>query len=265
MVHAEAERVRVSTEVNRENKNSSLPPTVAPVQSEESQRSFCTQGFFRWPVSPEFSLSLSYRKTMKNHLVSIMIISALIVSIVVIRPTQAQNASSRSSDKSEAMMATSSETKSDNSESSPAFVTEIPQGYRDWRLIAVSRLTSAKGSQLRAESGNDIAIKAYREGKLPFPEGAIIAAHHWKEVSSEENNQVLAKGFPGAGIQSFVPGTGVNMQFMVKDSKKYAATGGWGFGDFTNGKPGNPKLMHTCFGCHEPARDHDFVFTRYVP
>jgi hypothetical protein len=148
----------------------------------------------------------------------------------------------------------------------PIYLSEIPQGYREWKLIAVSRLTAGNGSsQLRAQLGNDIAIKAYQEGKLPFPDGAMIAALHWNEVSSEENNKVLAKGFPGAGIQSFVPGSGVNMQFMVKDSKKYAATGGWGFGDFTNGKPGNAKLMQTCFACHAPAKGRDFVFTRYAP
>ena len=49
------------------------------------------------------------------------------------------------------------------------FLSEIPQGYREWKLIAVSRLTSPKGAQLRAQLGNDIAIKAYQEGKLPFP------------------------------------------------------------------------------------------------
>ena len=149
--------------------------------------------------------------------------------------------------------------------SAPIFLTEIPEGYRDWKLIAVSRLTGGdRGSQLRAELANDIAMKAYRDGKLPFPDGAVIVALHWNEVSSEENNEVLAKGFPGAGIQSFIPGSGVNVQFMVKDSKKYAATGGWGFGDFTNGKPGNEKLMQTCFACHQPAKDRDFVFTRYA-
>jgi hypothetical protein len=148
----------------------------------------------------------------------------------------------------------------------PIYLTEVPQGYRDFGLIAVARLTKGNGSnQLRAELGNDIAIKAYREGKLPFPDGAIIAALHWDEVSSEDNNKVLAQGFPGAGIRSFIPGSGVNVQFMVKDSKKYTATGGWGFGDFTNGKPGNEKLMQTCFACHLPAKDHDFVFTRYAP
>jgi len=149
-------------------------------------------------------------------------------------------------------------------ESVAAFLTEIPQGYRDLKLIAVSRLTAGGGSQLRAELGNDIALKAYREGNLPFPDGTIIGALHWNEVSSEENNRILAKGFPGAGIQSFVPGSDVNIQFMVKDSQKYAATGGWGFGDFTNERPGGEKLMKTCFACHLPARDHDFVFTRYA-
>jgi hypothetical protein len=131
-------------------------------------------------------------------------------------------------------------------------------------LIAVTRLTRG-GSQLRAMLGNEVALKAYRDKTLPFPDGAVIAALHWSEVSSEENNKVLASGFPGAGIQSFVAGSGVNMQFMVKDSKKYSATGGWGFGDFTDGKPGGENLMKTCFGCHQPAKDRDFVFTRYTP
>jgi hypothetical protein len=147
----------------------------------------------------------------------------------------------------------------------PIFLSEIPRGYRDRELISVSRITAAKGSQLRAELGNDLAVEAYRKGTLPFPDGTIIAAIHWNEVSSKDNDDVLAVGFPGAGLQSFVPGSAVKMQFMVKDSKKYAATGGWGFGDFTNGKPGNETLMKTCFVCHGPARDHDFVFTRYAP
>jgi hypothetical protein len=52
---------------------------------------------------------------------------------------------------------------------------------------------------------------------------------------------------------------------MVKDSKKYAATGGWGFADFKNGKPGDEALHKTCFPCHQPAKDRDYVFTRYAP
>jgi len=148
-------------------------------------------------------------------------------------------------------------------EAAPIYGVTIPPGYRDWKMIAVAQLVTDKTDQLRAQLGNDIAIKAYQEGKLPFPDGAIIVALHWTRVPSEDNNKVLAGPFPGA--QSFVVGSRVNMQVMVKDSKKYAATGGWGFGDFKDGKPSAEALHKTCFPCHEPAKDHDFVFTRYAP
>src|SRR5438445_6005938 len=127
-------------------------------------------------------------------------------------------------------------------EASPIYSVRIPAGYRDWRLISVNHLAGGSLKQVRAQLGNDVAIKAFREGKLPFQDGTIIAALHWNEASSDENNKVLAIGFPGAGLQSFVAGSAVNVQFMAKDSKKYAATGGWGFADFTNGKAGNEAL-----------------------
>jgi hypothetical protein len=149
-------------------------------------------------------------------------------------------------------------------EASPIYGVKIPAGYRDWKLVAVDNLLIAgKVDQLRAQLGNDIAIKAFKEGKVPFPDGAIIAAIHWTRVSSEDNNKVLAGPFPGA--QSLVVGSPVNVQFMVKDSKKYAATGGWGFADFKDGKPGDKALHETCFACHTPAKDRDYVFTRYAP
>jgi hypothetical protein len=147
-------------------------------------------------------------------------------------------------------------------QAAPIFLTEIPPGYRDWKMIAVAHLLTGKIDQLRAQLGNDIAIKAYKEGKASFPDGAIIAALHWNRVPSADNNNVFAGPFPGA--QSFVPWSAVNIQFMVKDSKKYAATGGWGFGDFKDGKPGDETLMKTCFPCHIPAKAHDYVLTRYA-
>jgi Cytochrome P460 len=159
----------------------------------------------------------------------------------------------------------------------PIYGVTIPSGYRDWHLISVKRLTGGNSNnpgliaahmelkQLRAELGNDIAIKAFRQGTLPFPDGAMIAALHWNEASSDEDNKVLAEGFPGAGLESTFAGSAVNVQFMVKDSKKYAASGGWGFADFTNGKPGSEALHQTCFPCHQPGREHDYVFTRYAP
>jgi hypothetical protein len=149
-------------------------------------------------------------------------------------------------------------------ESAPIYGVKIPANYREWKLIAVDNLLVAgKTDQLRAQLGNDVAIKAFREGKVPFPDGAIIAAIHWTRVRSEDNINVLADPFPGA--QSFVVGSSVNVQFMVKDSKKYAATGGWGFADFKGGKPGDKALHETCFPCHAPAKDRDFVFAHYAP
>jgi len=144
-------------------------------------------------------------------------------------------------------------------EPAPAFVTEIPPGYRDWKWIS-SAHEAGNLNSLGAVLGNDVAINAYREGKLPFPDGTIIAALHYRNVPSEENNKVFGQA------QSFVPGPTTNVQFMVKDSKKYASTGGWGFGHFADGKPsGDAAFMKTCFPCHEKAKASDLVFTRYAP
>src|ERR1700722_11081403 len=139
----------------------------------------------------------------------------------------------------------------------PAFDVKLPAGYRDWKLISVAHEEGSL-NDLRAVLGNDIAIKAYREGTLPFPDGAIIARLAWKYVPSEENNKVFGRE------QSFVAGSPTNVQFMVKDSKRYPATGGWGFAQFTNGKPLNEAEPKTCFSCHEPAKARDFVFTLYA-
>jgi hypothetical protein len=149
------------------------------------------------------------------------------------------------------------------SNASPIYGVTIPAGFRDWKLIAVNQLVTGKVDQLRAQLGNEIAIKAFKEGKVPFPDGTIIAALHWNRVPSEDNDKVLGVQSPGA--QSFVIGSAVNVQFMVKDSKKYAATGGWGFADFKDGKPGDEALHKDCFPCHLPAKAHDFVFAHYAP
>jgi Cytochrome P460 len=140
----------------------------------------------------------------------------------------------------------------------PIFVTKTPPGFRDWTVISVSH-EAGNINSIGAVLGNDVAVKAYREGKLPFPDGAIIAAVHYAYVPSEENNKVFGRD------QSFVAGPATNVQFEVKDSKKYAATGGWGFGHFNkDGTLGNDALMKTCFPCHAKASG-DLVFTRYAP
>jgi Cytochrome P460 len=143
-------------------------------------------------------------------------------------------------------------------EADPVFGITIPPGYRDWKLISVAH-EEGNLNDLRALLGNDVAIKAYREGELPFPDGAIIARLAWSYVPSEENNKVFGRA------QSFVAGSATNVQFMVKDSRKYAATGGWGFAQFKDGKPADAALLKTCFPCHEPVKARDFVFTHYAP
>jgi Cytochrome P460 len=140
----------------------------------------------------------------------------------------------------------------------PVFDVKMPTDYRDWRLVSVAH-EEGNLNDLRAILGNDIAIKAYREGRFPFPDGAIIARLAWNYVPSEENNKVFGRA------QSFVAGSPTNVQFMVKDSKKYAATGGWGFAQFNDGKAVEPTALSGCFGCHVPVKGRDFVFTRYSP
>ena len=139
------------------------------------------------------------------------------------------------------------------------FVTQMPPGHRDWKLISVAHEEGNLNS-FASVLGNDIAIKAYREGKLPFPEGAIIAALHYQFVPSAENNKAFGRR------QSFVAGPPKNgVQFMVKDSRKYASTSGWGFAQFNDGKPADEAVQKSCFSCHETVKARDFVFNRYAP
>jgi hypothetical protein len=134
---------------------------------------------------------------------------------------------------------------------------KMPTGYRDWKLISVAH-EAGNLNDLRAVLGNDVAIEPYREGKLPFPDGTIIARIAWRYVPSEENNKAFGRD------QSFVAGPPTNVQFMVKDSKKYAATGGWGFAQFDDGKPAQ-IVAQDCFACHVPAKAQDYLFTHYAP
>jgi hypothetical protein len=150
---------------------------------------------------------------------------------------------------------------------------KLPPGYRDWRLVSVAIL-GAPFDDIRAKLGNDLAFTSLREGRTSFPNGAMIARLAWKQVSSEINNNAFrqdpsAEHLSPDGLQkllstSFAAGPPTNVQFMIKDSKKYASTGGWGFFQFTHGKP--DRIVPTsCFACHAAQKATDFVFTRYSP
>jgi hypothetical protein len=144
-------------------------------------------------------------------------------------------------------------------EAAPIFGVKLPPGYRDWRLISVAHEEGTL-NDLRAILGNDVAIKASREGKLPYPDGTIIARLAWSYDPLEESSKAF--GHP----QSFVAGPPKNgVQFMVKDSSKYASTDGWGFAQFDDGKPASEAMHNTCFACHATVKARDFVFNHYAP
>jgi len=140
-------------------------------------------------------------------------------------------------------------------------VTTIPPGYRDWKFVSAAH-EAGDLNDIRVVIANDKAINAYRAGK-PFPEGSVIGRVAWKMVPSEENNKVFGKE------QSFVPGDAPDwyLQFMEKNTKKYATTGGWGYSNF--GKELKPttdkKTMYACFTCHQAVQARDYIFTKYSP
>jgi hypothetical protein len=144
-------------------------------------------------------------------------------------------------------------------ETSPIFGVKIPAGYRDWRLISVAHEEGSL-NDLRAILGNDVAIRAAREGKPPFPDGTIIARLAWNYDPLEESSKAFGH------LQSFVAGPTKNgVQFMVKNSSKYASTSGWGFAQFNDGKPADAAVQNTCFPCHAIVKARDFVFNHYSP
>lgn len=145
-------------------------------------------------------------------------------------------------------------------EASAVFGVTLPAGYRDWQLISVAHEAGSL-NDLRAILGNEIAMRAFREGTRPFPDGAIIARLAWQHQPSAENNAVFGQD------QSFVAGAAINIQISVKDSGRYAGTGGWGFGQFEGGRPNRDEaLLNSCFPCHSRALPtDDLVFTRYAP
>lgn len=130
---------------------------------------------------------------------------------------------------------------------------ELPADFADWRLISVS--ARSDNGTLRAILGNKAAVKAAREGRVnPWPDGAAMAKVAWKRAG-------LAAWPPAS-----VPGDFVQAEFMFKDPRKYAGTGGWGFARWVGPglKPygGDADFARECFACHLPRKADDYVFTR---
>jgi hypothetical protein len=136
---------------------------------------------------------------------------------------------------------------------SPIYGVVIPEGYRKREMIAPAA-EAAPLDKLRVVLGNAAAVKAIENSTLPFPDGAILVKLAYKREQSGE--------FETATI----PGQPTTVQVMVKDSRRYASAGGWGFGRFVNGQPVDLAQHQTCFACHEShVKSRDYVFTRIAP
>src|SRR5262245_35389310 len=136
----------------------------------------------------------------------------------------------------------------------PGSYVEYPQGYRKWThvmsyVIGPQSPAFEKNGGLHHFYANEKAIEGYRTGK--FPDGSVIVDERNK---AQENEGVTRVGdCIGIGV-------------MVKDSQRYAETGGWGFeifvanNGFTDGVL-SPESRARCYNCHAKQKDHDFVFT----
>jgi hypothetical protein len=139
------------------------------------------------------------------------------------------------------------------------------RGYEDWQVVAVSQ----NGGKFAVILGNPEMIAAYKAGipqnGKPFPNGAKLAKIHWTPKTSET--------FPSATV----PGAQHDVDFMVKDSKKFAESGGWGFAEFeydaasdkfrpgtTEDKPPQANDAKCGAACHTIVKTRDYVFTEYA-
>jgi hypothetical protein len=140
------------------------------------------------------------------------------------------------------------------------------KGYEGWQTIAVSY----NGGLLAVILGNPAMIDAYKAGvpgnRKPFPDGAKMAKIHWNPKTNETA--------PGQPLQ---PNTLHDIDFMVKDSKRFADSGGWGYGEFeydaasdsfrlgtAADKPPQGNDAKCGFACHTVVKKQDYVFTEYA-
>jgi Cytochrome P460 len=139
------------------------------------------------------------------------------------------------------------------------------RGYEGWQVISISH----NGALVAAILGNPVMIEAFKTGApgngKPFPDGAKMAKIHW--------NPKINEAAPG---QPEVPATLHDIDFMVKDSKRFADSGGWGYGEFeynaatdtfrlgtVTDQPPQSNDAKCGFACHTIVKNQDYVFTQY--
>ena len=131
------------------------------------------------------------------------------------------------------------------------------KGYEDWPVIGVSQT----GETIEVIVGNPAVIEAYRSGipgnGKPFPDGAKMAKIHWKSAQSTE-----------APAPTTVPGGLHDVDFMVRDSKRFTATGNWGYAQFNYEAASDSfspegRGADCGYACHTIVASKDYVFTAY--
>lgn len=135
------------------------------------------------------------------------------------------------------------------------------RGYETWQVIAPSYRTDKK--EVRFILGNQVIIEAYKKGVpkegMPFPDGSAIV----KVAYSEVKNPVFPAALEPAVLQ--------RIEIMLKDSKRFATTGGWGYARFPYDAASDtfkvygadPSFANECYQCHTLVTNRDFVFTKY--
>ena len=125
------------------------------------------------------------------------------------------------------------------------------EDWREWRLIAVT--DRGDNRQFRMILGNDVAVKAAREGNVhPWPDGAKFAKIAWWQ-------QQRADGL-------VVPGAFFQIEMMIKDAQRFRDSDGWGWARWRGvdlkpyGK--DATFVQECTGCHLPMRGNDYVYTQ---
>jgi Cytochrome P460 len=138
------------------------------------------------------------------------------------------------------------------------------KGYESWQVVSISQ----DGGLVAAILANPVMIKAYLDGVpgngKPFPDGSKMAKIHWTPKKLET--------FPAATV----PGTQHDVDFMTKDSKRFADSGGWGWGAFeydaasdkfrpgtSTDKPPQGNDAKCGFACHTKVTARDYVFTEF--
>jgi hypothetical protein len=135
--------------------------------------------------------------------------------------------------------------------------TKEPKGWRDWTHITTGVIYSDKHPLFKDFGGvhhiyaNKVAAQAYKRGAKKFPDGSIIVFVLYE--AKDENGM-------------FVAGNRKVVAIMVKDSKRYAKTGGWGWQAWdATGKALVTDPTNQCVGCHLKVKDNDLVFSRWTP